>query len=45
MIGGTVYGSTDAVVPLNVRVPEGQEAHLDFKLDTGLMVTSHCILP
>jgi clan AA aspartic protease len=35
MIGGTVYGSTDAVVPLTVRGPEGQEEHLDFRLDTG----------
>jgi clan AA aspartic protease len=35
MIGGTVYGSTDAVVPLTVRGPDGQEERLDFKLDTG----------
>jgi clan AA aspartic protease len=35
MIGGTVHGRTDAVVPLTVRGPEGQEEHLDFKLDTG----------
>lgn len=35
MIGGTVHGSTDAVVPLTVRGPQGQEEHLDFRLDTG----------
>jgi clan AA aspartic protease len=35
MIGGTVHGSTDAVVPLTVRGPDGQEERLDFKLDTG----------
>jgi clan AA aspartic protease len=34
-IGGTVHGTTDAVVPLTVRGPEGQQEHLDFKLDTG----------
>jgi clan AA aspartic protease len=35
MIEGAVYGSTEAIVELTVRGPEGREQRLDFKVDTG----------
>lgn len=45
VIEGVVYGSTDAIVALTVHGPEGQAEHVDFKVDTGLTVPSHCIPP
>lgn len=35
MIEGEVHGSTEAIVELTLRGPDGQQERLDFKVDTG----------